>query len=665
MSTHATAVENSTRFDITLDGGADNEFARDEKVEGLIAEAQSKYELRRKVRDAKNVFTRTWIDDDKTGLYDPVEEQRRLRQRPRRPSALLKHGNFKPWDLDEDSDVGSEPRAELAPRTTPKIEVAVKFRSEAGRAKFREHVNSLPARSEPSEELFCEHRLRRRDSGVGFSHYQSAKSHHRPRLLDDLPDDLTGHPSARGCWGCVTIGIRCPLLDDDRVWPCKTCVEVENECELITPPTYKRACEYCKGKRMGCSYSYTLDHKGSCEECSRTGWRCIAGPAKESVRERISYDRDWENDPWQEPKIPKPKKAPSCRRCRERHHPCSFSAGDKAETCTACDMANEPCVPELEKPQSSRKRKEAQAKSKNITNGEHSRGDHNVDGGTFWAPDIFRPQAEKRRPITVDASDNDSEDDFLGNAKKPAVRSNANAKTKPEQKAIVVDVSSESSEDDFLGIAKKPLSRSRAKHKPKQGALTIDSGESSDDGFLGIVKKPGTKPKPKATPTKQRAITIDVSSDTSDNDGGSSDSSSLDLEPPPKRTKCSKYRTNQNDQAEGIVKSIFTKFAHPIQFNYTGQDSCHFCTDIRFAMFGLGSTEAEVIVWRDGRGLEEMSGGHRSQGIEATRMCVPCTTRRMPIVMCVKHELQPVDGEHALDVLADHTRANRSRCGGR
>ena len=52
--------------------------------------------------------------------------------------------------------------------------------------------------------------------------------------------------------------------------------------------------------------------------------------------------------------------------------------------------------------------------------------------------------------------------------------------------------------------------------------------------------------------------------------------------------------------------------------------------------------EVEVIDWTDGRGLEEISGGHKGDGLENSRMCTFCTISRMSIAMCPEHEMCPI-----------------------
>lgn len=101
--------------------------------------------------------------------------------------------------------------------------------------------------------------------------------------------------------------------------------------------------------------------------------------------------------------------------------------------------------------------------------------------------------------------------------------------------------------------------------------------------------------------------------------------------------------------SRGKTHKIETKFCHPIIFNYesTTKDTgtaCHFCSDASYAILGLGPKNVEVIEWEDGRGLEEISGGHKGEGVENTRVCVKCTTERIPIIMCREHELMPLSG---------------------
>lgn len=523
-----------------------------EQVETMDDEPESdlfypKYDLRPQTRESTSHFTSTWLDNDKTGLYDPAEERRKLRQRPKRSNLLQR--SLTSWYSDESE--GQTASFKERAHTIPRLEITLRFESEAGKTSFRKRVLSPPVRSEPTHEICSERRLRRRDSGVALSRAFTSGISKKHRIPVDLPQDLTGHPAARGCWECLAIGIRCPLLDDERAWPCTACTDDDHECELITPPKYKRTCERCKNKRLPCSYGRSLDHSEACEECSRDGWDCIAGPARESIQPRIRYDRDWENDPYVEPKPPKIKKMPSCRRCQESGQACSFSAGDNGEECTACEMAGANCVRNTEKaPKAGRKRKREGvgpvAKSK-------SRADTDPDDKEDSSPQ----RAKKSR-------------------RSSGVHRSLNLKG--------------TGGDDFLQLAKGV---SLNQYGEKQASEVADSDEDDDSSL---------------SPLQQMAPGV--------------------------------------SSGRGTPRTITTSFSHPIKFNSDGRDPCMFCLDDVFPIFGMGSKEVEVIEWHDGRGLEEIKGGHRGEGVESTRMCLTCTTDRLSIVLCAKHELRPLEGEY-------------------
>jgi hypothetical protein len=88
----------------------------------------------------------------------------------------------------------------------------------------------------------------------------------------------------------------------------------------------------------------------------------------------------------------------------------------------------------------------------------------------------------------------------------------------------------------------------------------------------------------------------------------------------------------------GNTREITTKFCHPIKVNHidkiNGKEPCHFCDEPAYPILGLETKEVEVIDWKDGRGLEEVSGGHRGEDVENTRVCASCTLKRLPIILC-------------------------------
>ena len=98
----------------------------------------------------------------------------------------------------------------------------------------------------------------------------------------------------------------------------------------------------------------------------------------------------------------------------------------------------------------------------------------------------------------------------------------------------------------------------------------------------------------------------------------------------------------------GRFRTITTKLAHPIQFNYVYDDEeeiapCHWCEDAIYGILGLGEVEVKVIDSGDGQGYTEVSNGHTAT-YGHSRMCAFCTTDRLKITACQKHEMQLIEG---------------------
>ncbi|KAI6813823.1 hypothetical protein KC332_g14487 [Hortaea werneckii] len=104
---------------------------------------------------------------------------------------------------------------------------------------------------------------------------------------------------------------------------------------------------------------------------------------------------------------------------------------------------------------------------------------------------------------------------------------------------------------------------------------------------------------------------------------------------------------DSRNTSSGATKTIVSRFSHPIQFNAedaTGSMSCSFCEHTSFQIIGLEAEEYDVIEWRDGRGYDEIGGGHRDDGVEPTRVCTACTMRRLLIIMCESHKMRLMPG---------------------
>lgn len=280
----------------------------------LFEELAAKYELRPQPKQ-QAMFESTWMDQDDTGDYDPAEERRTQRARRNRLRLRTRNG-FAAQNGNEDEVHSREP-----PKAYRGLVIKLQFPSVTAKAALEKLLDG-----DKSQAGFGDgYRLRRK-----FDITTSSDGRNPRKALHNL----RGHPTARGCWECYELGLRCPLLDDEHAWPCFTCVADDHNCELITPPVSKRACERCRRRRTTCSYTYTNDHSGDCHQCLNDSFHCIAGPHKDHIRTRIRYDRDWANHP-----APTTPERPSqqlmtCSKCLEAGRHCSFSTGRTSDVST-------------------------------------------------------------------------------------------------------------------------------------------------------------------------------------------------------------------------------------------------------------------------------------------------------------------------------------------
>lgn len=89
------------------------------------------------------------------------------------------------------------------------------------------------------------------------------------------------------------------------------------------------------------------------------------------------------------------------------------------------------------------------------------------------------------------------------------------------------------------------------------------------------------------------------------------------------------------------VRDLVTYWAHPMNFKHAkSAGPCDFCNDFRFGIFGHGRITAEVVQYPGSTELEETGNGHRSNGKDATRMCVICALQRIHISRCTVHDFR-------------------------
>ena len=96
-------------------------------------------------------------------------------------------------------------------------------------------------------------------------------------------------------------------------------------------------------------------------------------------------------------------------------------------------------------------------------------------------------------------------------------------------------------------------------------------------------------------------------------------------------------------------KTITTRLAHPIRFNYKPHPdstavACHWCNDVLYGLLGLEELTVQVVDRDPPIGYIELSGGHTELGYPSSKMCESCTFERVTVALCSTHELQAIEG---------------------
>lgn len=395
---------------LTPDGGSSHSFP--DEIQDVREDPKTD-DFRRKARVDKPPFPITWMDQDDSGNYEELLPENETKDNRTRCQVTNKRKREN--ETRSDDETGESLR----------LDIVMKVRTESALLRFANIVSQGPSLDEPVPvEKYGGYRLRRRDS-------TKAVNESLPFSPDlNLPDDLTGHPCARGCRACLKYGFNCSLLQDGESWPCSACTEDRHDCELITSPKVKISCERCRRLKMPCSFRSVYEQGESCQQCLESEQHCYAGPAKDWIRPRLRYDWNWKEDPTRLKKALRLLESPT--------------------------------------------------------------------------------------PIP-------------------------------------------------------PADHDRLRYLSQAGLMSTGKHKST------------------------------------------------------------KNITNLK------TKEIKTKFCHPIRFNHidtTNKQPCHFCAEPSYAILGLAEQRVSVIEYKHGKGLKEVIGGHKAEGVENTRVCPACTMARMQIVLC-------------------------------
>ena len=310
----------------------------------------SQYDFRLHARDPNGFIPCTWVDQDKSGDFDPKSR----RPPPPPPPTKRKRDRPVPNDYNLFSQVSKKPKTttwQSGRYTGQNGLVTFKVGSDHSRAVLQAIGNSTDnwphePQSQPgtdSTDLDYLFSTSRNTSDTSITSFTSTQHDLRKRQSErndpystDLEHVTLGHPSARGCLPCLSLHLPCSLLQEGSSYPCLSCRQDSIECELVLPPTRKAACESCKRRRVVCSYrAEGGDHTRPCVQCESVGIKCVAGPSTGRTRTGPSLDMDALGRG--KLLVKPPRQIASCVQCREGKRWCSFRGRkDKEPPCKGC-----------------------------------------------------------------------------------------------------------------------------------------------------------------------------------------------------------------------------------------------------------------------------------------------------------------------------------------
>ena len=345
------------------------------------------YQFRLGPRDPKKPMPSDPADEDETGTFDPDRkadpEFKFLKEKRERTPSLFDEDED---DVDQNGERGAPRESrEKRPRINTwqngrynglSLPIILKLgTSDKAKTLLGSHLNNWPAeeRDEDSvsanyEELWLRsldrlskdkdkkesiYNTRPRDvTGLTARHFSFSQQHTSDDAIN-IQKITLGHPAARSCIACLQIGLPCSLLEEGGSYPCRSCVEDKCDCELVTQPLRKRACEQCRRRRFLCSYSLvTKDEddqvfRSPCDECQKTGFKCLAGPATGRTRVGPSLDQDLTGRESKKvrrslPNLGDGRKYVQCTHCRKAKKKCSLRNGQDPP-CTHCKNDKATC----------------------------------------------------------------------------------------------------------------------------------------------------------------------------------------------------------------------------------------------------------------------------------------------------------------------------------
>ncbi|KAF1917115.1 hypothetical protein BDU57DRAFT_448984 [Ampelomyces quisqualis] len=279
----------------------------------LPPDDQPAYGLRQNIDRVKSY---TYVDQDKTGDYDPSNEAKLQAQKEKRAKAAK---SAKKKSINKGKGKEKAPKEHII-----KCIVRLRFKGFGNVRNYTDDQDNWPAGwsdfDTDDEEAAKEYRNYYRLNTPGVDMQTGVQD---PR---EEVDDLTGYPAARGCMQCRENNQDCSMVEGGT-FPCDQCEEDEQDCKLIIPPTEKGRCEQCEADGEAiCSFEEDAEQE-ICDHCYENQYICNPSPPLNYKTPRISLDEHLYGPN---------RKHISCTFCRSEKKHCSLKKKTDKPPCKYC-----------------------------------------------------------------------------------------------------------------------------------------------------------------------------------------------------------------------------------------------------------------------------------------------------------------------------------------
>ncbi|KAF1836845.1 hypothetical protein BDW02DRAFT_613998 [Decorospora gaudefroyi] len=302
----------------TSDRGSISPTPAPEAAEGNLTispDTRPVYDFRQNIERKK---TFTYVDQDNSGNFDPIEDAKRNFQRAKAAKAAK---------AAQPKKGKREPRENIM-----KCIVNLEFKAFGNVRNITNDEDNWP---EDWSDIDS-------DTERELQEYRDFFRHCTPGCETQLPiedpsgqvDDMTGYPVARGCKACRKHGLDCSMVDGGT-YPCQQCLDENDRCEPIVPPTENGYCKQCvdDGQEF-CSFENDPD-QAICDYCSVNDLICEALPPTEYRAHRIRIDEIMygEDRPYA-----------ACTVCRREKKRCSLKKKTDKPPCKYCKKHSIGCT---------------------------------------------------------------------------------------------------------------------------------------------------------------------------------------------------------------------------------------------------------------------------------------------------------------------------------